>query len=53
MNNRFAILIGQVLYQSAHDDWVLDTVFSTDGSHLVTVSRDRSMKLILVEGCDG
>ena len=37
-----------VLYQGAHDDWVLDTVFSTDASHLVTVSRDRTMKLILV-----
>lgn len=35
----------QVLYQGAHSDWVLDTVFSTDGSHLVSVSRDRSMKL--------
>ena len=35
----------QVLYQSAHNDWVLGTVFSTDSSHLVTVSRDRSMKL--------
>lgn len=39
----------QVLYQGAHNDWVLDTVFSTDGSHLVTVGRDRSMKLILVK----
>ncbi|MDP6930215.1 MAG: c-type cytochrome domain-containing protein [Planctomycetota bacterium] len=39
----------QVLYQSAHEDWVLDTVFSTDGSHLVSVSRDRSMKLVLVK----
>ena len=29
----------------AHNDWVLDTVFSVDGSHLVSVSRDRSMKL--------
>jgi WD40 repeat protein len=38
----------EVLYQGAHDDWVLGTVFSTDGSHLVTVSRDRSMKLIAV-----
>lgn len=38
----------QVLYQSAHSDWVLGTVFSTDASHLVTVSRDRSMKLTLV-----
>lgn len=35
----------QVLFQGAHGDWVLDTVFSVDGSHLVSVSRDRSMKL--------
>jgi len=39
----------EILYQGAHDDWVLDTAFSTDASHLVTVSRDRSMKLIKVE----
>lgn len=38
----------QVLYQGAHSDWVLDTVFSKDASHLVSVSRDRSMKLIEV-----
>lgn len=38
----------QVLFQGAHNDWVLDTVFSTDSSHLVSVSRDRSMKLIEV-----
>ncbi len=38
----------QVLYQSAHDDWVLDTVFSVDGSHLVTVGRDMTAKLIEV-----
>jgi WD40 repeat protein len=35
----------QVLFQGAHSDWVLDTVFSTDASHLVSVGRDRSMKL--------
>lgn len=35
----------QILYQGAHGDWVLDTVFSTDASHLVSVSRDRSVKL--------
>jgi WD40 repeat protein len=35
----------QVLFQGAHNDWVLDTVFSVNGSHLVSVSRDRSMKL--------
>jgi WD40 repeat protein len=38
----------ELLYQGAHSDWVLDTVFSTDSSHLVTVGRDRSMKLIKV-----
>ncbi len=35
----------EVLYQGAHEDWVLDTVFSKDGSHLISVSRDRSVKL--------
>jgi WD40 repeat protein len=35
----------QVLYQGAHDDWVLGTVFSKDSSYLVSVGRDRSMKL--------
>ncbi|HEV3261323.1 MAG TPA: c-type cytochrome domain-containing protein [Gemmataceae bacterium] len=38
----------QVLFQGAHNDWVLGTVFSKDGSHLVSVSRDRSMKLVEV-----
>jgi WD40 repeat protein/mono/diheme cytochrome c family protein len=35
----------EVLYQGAHGDWVLETVFSKDSSHLISVSRDRSMKL--------
>jgi WD40 repeat protein/mono/diheme cytochrome c family protein len=35
----------QVLFQGAHNDWVLETVFSLDGSHLVSVSRDMSLKL--------
>lgn len=35
----------QVLYQGAHNDWVLETTFSLDGSYLVSVSRDRAMKL--------
>ena len=35
----------QILYQGGHSDWVLGTVFSKDASHLVSVSRDRSMKL--------
>ncbi len=35
----------QILFQGAHSDWVTDTVFSQDGKHLVSVSRDRSVKL--------
>jgi len=35
----------QVLFQGAHSDWVLGTVFSRDGAHLVSTSRDMSMKL--------
>jgi WD40 repeat protein len=38
----------QVLFQGAHSDWVLDTVFSKDSTYLISVSRDRSMKLIEV-----
>jgi len=38
----------QVLFQGAHSDWVLDTIFSTDDSSLVSVSRDFSMKLTTV-----
>ena len=36
----------QVLFNGAHNDWVLDTVFSTDSTYLISVSRDRSMKLV-------
>ncbi|MFO0811110.1 MAG: DUF1549 domain-containing protein [Gemmataceae bacterium] len=35
----------QVLFQGAHNDWVLGTVFSVDGSRLVSVGRDRTTKL--------
>ncbi len=35
----------QVLTQSSHSDWVLDTVFSMKGDHVVSVSRDMSVKL--------
>jgi WD40 repeat protein len=35
----------QVLYQGAHSDWVLGTVFSRDSRYLVSISRDRSVKL--------
>ena len=35
----------QVLFMGTHSDWVLGTVFSQDGRHLASVSRDMSMKL--------
>jgi WD40 repeat protein len=35
----------QILYQGGHSDWVLGTVFTRDALHIVSVSRDRSMKL--------
>src|SRR5262245_17625701 len=38
----------QVLFQGAHNDWVLDTTFSLDGTFLVSASRDRTLKLIEV-----
>ena len=39
----------QTLFNGAHNDWVLDTVFSTKSDHLISVSRDMSMKLIKVD----
>lgn len=39
----------QVLYQGAHNDWPLDTVFSKEGTHLISVGRDRSAKLTEME----
>ena len=35
----------QVLFQGAHNDWVLDAVFSHDGKHLISVGRDMTAKL--------
>ncbi len=35
----------QVLFMATHGDWVLGTVFSQDGQHVASVSRDRSLKL--------
>jgi len=40
-----AITGKQVLFMGTHSDWVLNTVFSRDGKHVVSVSRDMSMKL--------
>jgi mono/diheme cytochrome c family protein len=39
----------QVLQMGTHSDWALATVFSQDGAHLVSASRDMSMKLTEVE----
>lgn len=38
----------QVLFQQAHDDWVLGTTFSNDGKYLVSVGRDMAAKLVEV-----
>ncbi len=35
----------QILFQGAHTDWVLGTVFSKDSTYVASISRDRSMKL--------
>jgi WD40 repeat protein/mono/diheme cytochrome c family protein len=35
----------QILFMGSHNDWVLDTVFSSDGSHLISVGRDMAAKL--------
>ena len=35
----------QIFFNGAHDDWALDTVFSLDGSHLISVGRDMTTKL--------
>ena len=34
----------QVLYMGSHDDWALDTVFSQDGTQVISVSRDMTVK---------
>ena len=39
----------QVLKFDAHADWVMGTAFSVDSKHMITISRDRSMKLSIVE----
>ena len=39
----------QTLFQGAHEDWVLDTVYTVDGKHLISIARDMSCKLTEVE----
>jgi WD40 repeat protein len=35
----------QVMYQGAHSDWVRDTAFTVDSSHVLSVARDMTVKL--------
>ncbi len=35
----------QVLFMGSHNDWVLDTAFSKQGTHLISVGRDMTAKL--------
>ena len=35
----------QVLFMGSHADWTLDTTFSADGTHLISVGRDMAAKL--------
>ncbi len=35
----------QVLFQNVAEDWIRDTVFSADGTHLISVGRDMTCKL--------
>ncbi len=39
----------QVLFSGASSDWTLDTVFSTDGSYVISVGRDMAAKLTEVK----
>lgn len=38
-----------VMRLDAHSDWVLDTTFSLKNDHLISVSRDMSMKLTIID----
>lgn len=39
----------QILFQGAHADWVIGTTFTQDGEHVISISRDMSMKLTVVK----
>ncbi len=39
----------EIFIMGGHSDWILDTAWSADGQHLVSVSRDMSAKLTHVE----
>lgn len=36
---------GQVLFNGAHSDWILNTVWNPSGDHVISVGRDRTAKL--------
>lgn len=38
-----------VMDAGVHSDWVFDTAFSLENDHLISVSRDRAMKLFIIE----
>ncbi|MEY3172237.1 MAG: hypothetical protein RLZZ436_150 [Planctomycetota bacterium] len=45
-----SVATGEVkMRMDAHADWVLGTTFSLKNDHVISVSRDRSMKLTIVE----
>jgi WD40 repeat protein/mono/diheme cytochrome c family protein len=35
----------QMLFMGSHNDWVLDTAFSKEGTHLISLGRDMTVKL--------
>ena len=39
----------EIMRFDAHSDWVLGTTFSQKLDHLITISRDRSMKLVIIQ----
>ena len=39
----------EILFMGSHNDWILDTAWSVNGDHLVSVGRDMSAKLTHVE----
>ncbi|GIS59251.1 MAG: hypothetical protein CM1200mP2_14760 [Planctomycetaceae bacterium] len=39
----------QVMRMDAHSDWSFAATFSVKGTHVVSVSRDRAMKLSIFE----
>ena len=39
----------EILFMGSHSDWILDTAWSVNGDHIVSVGRDMSAKLTHVE----